>query len=194
MEEVTSGFYEEETELANVADERVSVSYADFAAYRLTAAERDEFAERGYLIVHDVLPAEQHARLVELILELREQKIAEGRHPEEDLVQAVFSPLNALQTDSAVLDLLTQPKIFPKVVDILGCNIFAYHSYLFATRAAPPGTPLRDPATAKTFGFHQVGTCGALSLRVLSLTVVVVCAVGFWPAARHPRVASVDLR
>ena len=155
MEEVTSGFYEEETELANVADERVSVSFVDFAANRLSDAERDEFAKRGYLIVHDVLPAEQHARLVELILELREQKIAEGRHPEEDLVQAVFSPLNALQTDPAVLDLLTQPKIFPKVVDILGCNIFAYHSYLFATRAAPPGTPLRDPATVKTFGFHQ---------------------------------------
>jgi hypothetical protein len=44
-------------------------------------------------------------------------------------------------------------KVFPKVVDILGHNIFCYHAYLFAT----PGQGSRpaDPAAAPTFGFHQ---------------------------------------
>ena len=38
---------------------------------------------------------------------------------EEDLVQAVFSPLNDLQFEPAIRGLLVQPKILPKVVDIL---------------------------------------------------------------------------
>ena len=119
-------------------------------------ADKAEFATRGYLIVKDVLSAAQHAKLKALILELREHKIASGLHAEEDLVQAVFSPLNDLQLDPAIRALLTQPKIFPKVVDILGVNIYLYHSYLFATRPAPAGTPVpTDYDGVKTFGYHQ---------------------------------------
>ena len=80
---VTSGFYEEATELANVSDERVSFAFEDFAANRLTESERREFAERGFVIVKDVLPLEQHARLLELILELCEHArfVAAGEPP-----------------------------------------------------------------------------------------------------------------
>eukprot|EP01050_Picozoa_sp_SAG11_P043801 SAG11_NODE_20945_length_435_cov_0.791667_1_plen_47_part_10 len=42
---LTSGFYEEATELANVSDERVSIAFEDFAANRLTESERREFGE-----------------------------------------------------------------------------------------------------------------------------------------------------
>jgi ectoine hydroxylase len=151
---VTSGEYDRPAELDQLST--VDVDFESDLAHRLSDAEKAEFASRGYLIVRDVLPREQHARLKELILELREQKIAEGWHAEEDLVQAVFSPMNDLQLDPAVRELLTQPKVFPKVVDILGANIFLYHSYLFATRPAPAGTPLpADYDGVATFGFHQ---------------------------------------
>ena len=39
----------------------------------------------------------------------------------------------------AMVRLLTTPKVFPKVVDILGSNLFLYHGYLVGDRAAPPG-------------------------------------------------------
>jgi ectoine hydroxylase len=152
---VTSGTHDAPVELQQL-DAVDSVDFASFAANRLTDAERESFARTGYLVIRDVLPPEQHVRLKQLILELREQKIAEGWHPEEDLVQAVFSPLNSLQLDPAVRQLLTQHKIFPKVVDILGANIYCYHSYLSATRAAPPSCPIpSDYSRVQTFGFHQ---------------------------------------
>ena len=88
---VTSGTHDAPVELQQL-DAVDSVDFASFAANRLTDAERESFARTGYLVIRDVLPPEQHVRLKQLILELREQKIAEGWHPEEDLVQAVFSP------------------------------------------------------------------------------------------------------
>ena len=61
----------------------------------------------------------------------------------EQLRQPVFSPAHDLSKERVVQDLLVTAKVFPKVVDILGSNLFLYHGYIVGDRAAPPeATPL----------------------------------------------------
>jgi ectoine hydroxylase len=154
---ITSGTYADETELAAVADDRVSMSFEDFALNRMTEAEKAQFSRDGYLVLLDVLPAADFQRLKVVVRELREEKVEEGWLPEDDIVQPVFSSKNDLQEEPSVMALLLQPRVFPKVVDVLGTNIFCYHSYLVNTRAAPTTAtaPPDDFNTVPTFGFHQ---------------------------------------
>ena len=153
---ITSGTYEEQTEVAAVTDERVSIRFEEFARNRMTPAQKRQFSRDGYLILHNVLAPDELGRLKSLVEDLREQKLREGWLPDDNIVQSVFSPKNDLQMDPNIIALLLQPKIFPKVVDILGTNIYLYHSYLFDTRAADPGTmPPDDFGAVPTFGFHQ---------------------------------------
>ena len=74
--------------------------------------------------------------------------------------QAAFSQANSLQTDDALPRLLTNPRVFPKVVDLLGSNIYCYHLHVNVTPAAAEGTHQPDAdeirAAVPTFGFHQV--------------------------------------
>eukprot|EP01051_Picozoa_sp_SAG22_P028242 SAG22_NODE_9871_length_565_cov_1.107296_1_plen_47_part_10 len=46
MEPITSGYYEAPLELDNVADDRVSLDHEEFQAHRMTAGEREHFAEQ----------------------------------------------------------------------------------------------------------------------------------------------------
>ena len=66
----------------------------------------------------------------------------------------------SLQTDDALPRLLTNPRVFPKVVDLLGSNIYCYHLHVNVTPAAAEGTHQPDAdeirAAVPTFGFHQV--------------------------------------
>ena len=176
---VTSGFYEEELEVQNVSDGRVSLDYGEYQvrhvrlrtackirlaltlrskqrsmqrspcsgspsplpttqANRMTADERAFFEEHGYVIVHDALPEADHAALLASLHTLRDEKIAEGRHPAEQLRQPVFSPTHGLAKQKVIHDLVCPAKIFPKVVDILGINLFLYHGV--RTQAVPTTT------------------------------------------------------
>ena len=127
---VTSGFYEEELEVLNVADERVSLSYGEFQANRMTPHERAHFERFGYVVIKDALPPETHVGLCAAVERLRDQKIAEGRPPAEQLRQPLFSPCHDLGSQKCVQDLVCTPKVFPKICDILGHNIFLYHGYV----------------------------------------------------------------
>ena len=40
--------------------------------------------------------------------------------PDQDIRQGVFARTNRMQEDDTVMSLLTQIKVFPKIVDIMG--------------------------------------------------------------------------
>ena len=122
----------------------------------MTAEERAFFEAHGYVVVHDALPEADHAALLAALDALRDEKIAEGRHPAEQLRQPVFSPAHDLAKQKVVQDLVCPAKIFPKVVDILGINLFLYHGYIVGDRAAPAEASVPEDFDAvPTFGFHQ---------------------------------------
>lgn len=154
LQGVTSDYGDVPTEVLNL--EPTSLDFSDFSANRLSSADIKFFTENGYLIVPDVLDRSQHSRLCELLAALKEQKVQEGRHPEENLMQACFTAANDLGTNLDIVGLLTQRKIFPKVVDILGTNIYCYHAMARLDSPAPPGTVIpSDFGALPPFGYHQ---------------------------------------
>ena len=50
----------------------------------------------------------------------RELEASGSYSPDQDIRQGVFSRTNHMQEDDTVMSLLTQPKVFPKIVDIMG--------------------------------------------------------------------------
>ena len=101
-----------------------------------------------------------------VLREMRTAKLAAGRARHETIVQAAFSPSNTLQQHDATLALMSNPVVFPKVVDVLGCNIRVYHSHFNFTpgREEKAGTatavgcssdgPPADYSMHPTFGFR----------------------------------------
>lgn len=109
--------------------------------YKLTEEEREIFDRTGYLVIENALSPEQIIALTEATDHLFETK-----HSEDS--KAMFYP-NFIPENELFLNLIDYEKIFPKVVDILGWNIFLYHAHLIVT---PPSNLERDN---KTFGWHQ---------------------------------------
>lgn len=114
----------------------------------------------GYIVVNDVLEPDHLQALHGHIAELRAQKTAEGWGGEDEpwtMTQAVFTHAHDLGSTDAFISLLTQSKVLPKVVDILGHNIFCYHSYLVSS--PPAGGRAKQPPPdfdrSPTLGFHQ---------------------------------------
>ena len=135
---------------------------AEYMMHRLTDAERKQFAETGFLCIHNALPPEQHAALSQELEEMRARQVAQGTVRTTGVsAAAAFSQDNdaKLQANDAIPWLLTNPRVFPKVVDLLGFNIYTYHLHVNVTPAAEPGT--RQPSldelmtSVPTFGFHQ---------------------------------------
>ena len=139
-----------------------SLSAEAYLRGRLTPAQARHFAEEGWLLVTDALPAADAAELSRLLDGMREAKLAEGRLPSEIIAQAAFSETNDLQHHQVLDRLLTAPSVFPKVVDVLGANIRVYHSHFNWTppHAASENGDEAEPepsdySRAKTLGFHQ---------------------------------------
>ena len=74
---------------------------AEWVAIAITDAEGDYL--RSYL----------HAMHAEL-------EASGSYRPDQDIRQGVFARTNRMQEDDTVMSLLTQPKVFPKIVDIMG--------------------------------------------------------------------------
>ncbi len=91
----------------------------------------------------------------------RELEARGSYSPDHDIREGVFSRNNNMQEDDTVMSLLTQPKVFPKIVDIMGANIYNWHNFTPCTRRAPAGT--RMPTleelqhTEKRFNWHRDG-------------------------------------
>ena len=84
--------------------------------------------------------------------------------PAQRVNRAAFSVTNheMFSASDAMVRLLTNPKVFPKVVDMLGINISLYHVQI---NTVPPGEEDVEPdwSTAPTLGFHQVRACAQRS-------------------------------
>jgi hypothetical protein len=78
------------------------------------------------LLQENALPDDIVGSLRELLAAERNQQVAEGvvdRKGDGGAHCTGFSQANDLQTHSAVTHMLTNPRVLPKVVDILGTNI-----------------------------------------------------------------------
>ena len=112
----------------------------------ITEEEKTHFDEKGYLIVRDAV-APDHLDLLEGIVDTiwAEEKY-KGRSDDAN----VFFP-NFVGQHQSCIDLLDNPKVFPKVWGIMGWNIYLYHSHLGVTpQEKPEDEPLKYP-----LGFHQ---------------------------------------
>jgi hypothetical protein len=148
--------------------EEIEPDADQYIANRLTQLEREQFDREGYLIIEDALPAAHHTALLEAVDEARAESIATRQNHEAEMTHAAaFSPVNNLQNHRAVVRTLTNERILPKVIDLLGFNICCYHYHVNVTPPAlgeasalgMDGATVPDAIdisnNVKTFRFHQ---------------------------------------
>ena len=114
--------------------------------HRLTAQEREQFDRQGYLVVPGALDREQVTRLVDAVDRRYREELQRGLPAHLPFVLSNFLPVS-----DEFLELIDNPRIFPKVWAILGHNIYLYHAHLGVT---PPlgGNP---PPVNEQLRFHQ---------------------------------------
>lgn len=111
--------------------------------HRLTPSEREFFNANGYLIVENALDADTVNRLTAAVDRI------DTRERTADTRDKLLSFPNIVHEDSAFVDLLDCPKVFPKVWGILGWNIYLYHSHLDVT------PPANEAALKWRVAWHQ---------------------------------------
>ena len=118
--------------------------------HRLSAKERSQFENEGFLIVRNVLGREQLE-----VLEKAANKVEREwrpRYAERGLQEGqALNHLDFIGQDESFLELIDHPKTFMKVVDILGWHIQLYHSHIIVTPPRPKGYEL----SGKRLGWHQ---------------------------------------
>jgi ectoine hydroxylase len=85
----------------------------------LSPEQRKRFDSDGFLIVEDALPPDTVERLLEVVDRLYE----EGRRNDGLTKTHKWDLRNCIVHDDLFMELLTYPKTFPLVVDLLGWNI-----------------------------------------------------------------------
>ena len=102
--------------------------------YRLTDDERAFFDKNGYLMIEDALSKEKTRELLKATdwVDVKERKA--GRAEKLGRVHS----REFLESDIAFANLVTHPRTFPKVWDILGWNIHLYLAHLDVTPPDPP--------------------------------------------------------
>lgn len=96
-------------------------------AHVLTPEERQFFNANGYLIVENAIEPAANQRLTDAL----DRVDARERTPE--LAGKLLSVSNVVHEDPALIELIDNPAIFPKIWGILGWNIYLYHSHLDVT-------------------------------------------------------------
>ena len=123
-----------------------SLDPTTYRANRLTDAEREFYEREGYLVIPNAITsASDLAELQDLLGRMREENIAAGKATATERVnRAAFSVANhrMFSASDAMVRLLTNPKVFPKVVDMLGINISLYHVQI---NTVPPGEAGEEP-------------------------------------------------
>jgi ectoine hydroxylase len=119
----------------------------------ITPAQREEFEDRGFLIVEDALSPAQLDHYLELHERIYQEERAAGRLAvaggTTNRAGAMHSFAFVLR-DPSYLELLDLPTTFPLVWGILGWNVYMYHSHI--DQHPPLDAPL-PPA----WGWHQDG-------------------------------------
>jgi ectoine hydroxylase-related dioxygenase (phytanoyl-CoA dioxygenase family) len=112
--------------------------------YSLTEEERSHFNETGYLIIENALSSEQVTALTTEVDRIYERKLSEGHDAGKTMFYTDF-----VKDHPLFLELVDYDKVLPKVWEILGWNIYMYHTHLIIT--PPSGQQKSDT----TFGWHQ---------------------------------------
>lgn len=93
----------------------------------LTEDERAIFQRDGYLVVKNALDPDLHQRLLEVV----DRVDSQVRKPEHG--NRLISVTDVVQQGDAMVELVDNPRVFPKLLSILGWNIYLYHSHLDVT-------------------------------------------------------------
>jgi hypothetical protein len=111
----------------------------------LTADQRAQFENDGFLIVRDVLDQPTIDRLIAASDRLLASDAQENRQRTPDGLYDGFR--NCISMDDAYLPLMTHPKVVPLVVQIMGPNLWLFTSHLIYKYPDPHGTPTtkREP-------------------------------------------------
>jgi ectoine hydroxylase-related dioxygenase (phytanoyl-CoA dioxygenase family) len=112
----------------------------------LTEERRQEFEDRGYLVIRDALPASA----IESLLEAHERVYEEERATKRLGPGGSLHLFAFVLRDDRFLELLDLPTTFPLVWGILGWNIYMYHCHLDVH------PPVRTRASPK-WSWHQDG-------------------------------------
>jgi ectoine hydroxylase-related dioxygenase (phytanoyl-CoA dioxygenase family) len=103
-----------------------------------------QFEEQGYLLLHDVLGAEQVASLnaaVDNILAAEPESLS-------------YNIYNSVERDPVILSLIDHPGVLPLMVNLLGYNIQLHISYLTVRKPNPNDEKAR---TSSFINWHQDG-------------------------------------
>lgn len=137
--------------------------------HRLTEEERIAFHHTGgYLEIPNALSDEQVDRIVAAV----------DRHSGRFAEPGFWGLVNAadiLGLDDAFLDLIDCPKILPKIYDLLGWNIWVYHTHMNVNPPFPPGA--WSPGKPFMYAWHRDG--GVMQLPTDSAPALSI-KVGFY--------------
>jgi ectoine hydroxylase-related dioxygenase (phytanoyl-CoA dioxygenase family) len=115
----------------------------------LTAEQRRQMEEEGYLIVRGALDADTVARIMEAGDRLCASDRMDNRYRTDDRQYDGFR--NCIAMDDAFLPLLANEKTVPLLVQILGPNIHLITSHLIHKQPNAPETP----RTRRVPGWHR---------------------------------------
>ena len=134
----------------------------------LSDLEKERFERDGFITLDNVLDAHQITHYRSMIDAIYAQHLQTGFDPyANDLLradQSFFYP-DILGCDQTFIDLLDHPRVFPKVLGILGWNIYSYHTHFLVT---PPKSATQadlDQDTARD-AFHQNSGRASLDVEV----------------------------
>ena len=121
----------------------------------LSASDKIQFDANGFLVYENLLTPEEITEYRGLITEQR-KKVNKVLYGENAGQSRKFDDLlelrNAISHDSKLLSLMTHPKIFPIIVDLMGPNISLITSHIFYR---PP--TIKVPANFKQIDWHRDG-------------------------------------
>lgn len=111
----------------------------------VSARQRREFAERGYLVVPRALAEAECAGVEAAVDRVYGEEAAAGRLRGDGSLHL----MRFLGRDEVFVELLDLPTVFPIVWGLLGWNIQMYHQHLDVHPPVAPGAPF--------WGWHQDG-------------------------------------
>lgn len=116
---------------------------------RLSEAQREAFARDGYLVIPGALDATEIGRWLTVVDRLdRLERAAKGAG-----ALGFVEVRNAIAKDHDLRELITHPRVFPLVADLMGPDIQINTTHSMVRPTARPGTP----ADFKASGWHRDG-------------------------------------
>lgn len=119
-----------------------SPSNEGLSKHRLNEKQKTEFEETGLLTIENAISDEVVHALTKVVDKIYDENAEEGKY--------FFRP-NCVVENSLFMELMQCPTTFPLVWDLLGWNIYLYHSHFIVT----PPMPKDKKREQKTLGWHQ---------------------------------------